>query len=40
MPIVKWNRLKEFEEEDRTQGSQTLACTGTSCEVVDLTEGV
>ena len=31
-----WSKLKEFEEEDNTAGSQTYACSGGSCEVVDL----
>lgn len=35
---VDWSRLIEYESEDNTSGSQTLACTGGVCEVVDLTE--
>jgi len=34
---INWSRLKEFEKEDNTTGSQELACTSGSCEVVDLT---
>jgi len=34
---VDWNDLQEYEKEDNTAGSQTLACSGNSCEVVDLT---
>ena len=34
---IDWSRLKEFEKEDNTTGSQELACTSGSCEVVDLT---
>jgi len=32
-----WSKLKEFELEDSTSGTQTLACSGGFCEVVDLT---
>ncbi len=34
---INWSRLQEFELEDSTTGSQELACTGSSCELVDLT---
>ena len=34
---IDWAKLKEYEAEDTTIGSQTLACTGGSCEIVDLT---
>lgn len=34
---VDWSGLGEYENEDRTSGSQTMACTGSSCEVVDIT---
>ena len=30
---VQWSDLSEFELEDTTVSSQTLACTGTSCEL-------
>jgi len=34
---VDWSRLGEYEKEDNTSGSQTLACTGSVCEIVDIT---
>ncbi len=34
---VDWTELKSYEEQDNTSGSQTMACSGDSCEVVDLT---
>ena len=34
---VEWSDLSTFEVEDTTTGTQTLSCTGNSCEVVDLT---
>jgi len=33
---IDWSILSEYESEDNTAGSQTLACTGDSCEIVDL----
>lgn len=33
---VDWSRLKEYEEKDHTVASQTYACSGGSCEIVDL----
>jgi ribonucleoside-diphosphate reductase alpha chain len=33
---VDWSKLSEYEEQDYTAGSQTLACSGDSCEIVDL----
>ena len=33
-PIIDWEKLKEYEKEDHTTGSQELACTGGYCEVV------
>jgi ribonucleoside-diphosphate reductase alpha chain len=36
MPTINWDRLREFEFEDNTAGSQTMACTGGVCEIVDL----
>ncbi len=33
---VDWSRLGDLEHEDRTSGSQTLACTGGVCELVDV----
>ena len=34
---IDWTKLSEYESEDNTSGSQTLACSGDSCEIVDLT---
>ncbi len=34
---IDWSKLSDYESEDNTAGSQTLACTGDSCEIVDLT---
>ena len=34
---IDWSKLSEYESEDNTAGSQTLACSGDSCEIVDLT---
>tara|TARA_R110000765_G_scaffold237412_1_gene340095 strand:- start:847 stop:2547 length:1701 start_codon:yes stop_codon:yes gene_type:complete len=34
---IDWAKLSEYEMEDNTAGSQTLACSGDACEVVDLT---
>jgi ribonucleoside-diphosphate reductase alpha chain len=34
---VDWTELKSYEEQDNTAGSQTMACSGDSCEVVDST---
>tara|TARA_R110001632_G_scaffold81953_3_gene182134 strand:- start:256 stop:2166 length:1911 start_codon:yes stop_codon:yes gene_type:complete len=34
--VIDWVKLSEYEMEDNTAGSQTLACSGDSCEVVDL----
>jgi ribonucleoside-diphosphate reductase alpha chain len=36
-PNVDWDALEYYETEDHTKGSQSLACTGGSCEIVDLT---
>ncbi len=33
---VDWSRIGEYEDRDNTVGSQTMACSGSSCEVVDL----
>ena len=35
---VDWSMISEYELEDTTNGSKTLACTGNVCELVDLTE--
>jgi len=34
---IDWSLLADYEQEDNTSGSQTMACTGDSCEIVDLT---
>ena len=34
---IDWSRLSEYEKEDTTKSSQTYACSGEVCEVVDLT---
>jgi ribonucleoside-triphosphate reductase len=33
---IDWTKLSQYEKEDTTSGSQTLACSGDSCEVVDI----
>ena len=33
---IDWNRLMDYEKEDATAGSQTFACSGDSCEIVDI----
>lgn len=35
---VDWEEFANYEQEDNTVGSQTLACSGGVCEVVDLTK--
>ena len=34
---VDWSELQVYEKEDRTAGTQTFACSGDKCEMVDLT---
>lgn len=34
--VIDWTDLRFYESEDATSGSQTLACSGNSCEVVDI----
>ena len=34
---IDWSKLSDYESEDNTSGMQTLACSGDSCEIVDLT---
>jgi ribonucleoside-triphosphate reductase len=34
---IDWSELANFEVEDQTSGTQTFACSGDNCEVVDLT---
>jgi len=33
---INWAKLQDFEKEDNTRGSQELACTAGSCELVDI----
>ena len=33
---IDWSKLSEFESEDTTRSSQTFACTGEVCEIVDI----
>jgi ribonucleoside-triphosphate reductase len=33
---IDWGKLSAYEEEDNTAGSQTLACSGDVCEIVDI----
>jgi ribonucleoside-diphosphate reductase alpha chain len=33
---IDWGRLKEFEDDDTTVSSQSMACVGGSCEIVDI----
>ncbi len=35
MPTLDWSKLGEYETVDGTTGSQTLACSGGSCEIAD-----
>jgi ribonucleoside-triphosphate reductase len=34
---IDWSELSNYEREDNTAGTQTFACSGDKCEVVDLT---
>lgn len=34
---INWDDLANYEKEDNTSGTQTYACSGSSCEIVDLT---
>jgi len=34
---IDWSKLAEYEQEDNTAGMQTMACSGDTCEIVDLT---
>jgi len=34
---VDWSELSKYEQEDNTVSMQTMACSGDSCEIVDLT---
>lgn len=33
---IDWTKLSDFEKEDNTKSSQTFACTGETCEIVDV----
>ena len=33
---IDWNKFRDYEKEDTTSGSQTFACSGDSCEIVDI----
>jgi len=33
---IDWSKLSDYEKEDNTSGMQTMACSGDSCEIVDL----
>ena len=33
---IDWNKLQDYEKEDTTNSSQTFACSGDSCEIVDI----
>lgn len=35
--VIDWSLLSAYEFEDNTTGTQTLACTSSSCELVDIT---
>ena len=34
---IDWTKLSDYETEDTSKGTQTFACVGGSCEIVDLT---
>ena len=34
--VIDWSKLSLYEQEDNTSGSQTMACSGDVCEVVDI----
>ena len=33
---INWSKLRDYESVDTTAGSQTMACSGDSCEIVDI----
>jgi len=35
-PTINWEDLANYEKEDNTTGSQTYACSGGACEIVDI----
>ena len=36
-PKIDWSKLSDYEKEDTSKGTQTFACVGGACEIVDLT---
>ena len=34
--VIDWSKLSLYEQEDNTSGSQTMACSGDVCEIVDI----
>lgn len=36
--VIDWSLLKNYEHEDNTASSQTLACTGAVCEIVNISD--
>jgi len=34
---IDWTQLQQYEDEDETKGTSTFACSGDTCEIVDLT---
>jgi len=36
MPNIDWLALSQYETEDRTRSGKEMACSGNSCEIVDL----
>ena len=35
-PVIDWSKLSQYESDDTTKSSQTFACSGNSCELVDV----
>ena len=35
-PVIDWSKLSDYEKNDTTKSSQTFACSGNSCEIVDV----
>lgn len=35
-PVIDWSKLSNYEKQDNTKSSQTFACSGNSCEIVDV----
>ena len=34
---INWDSFSDYEKEDNTTGSQSMACSADGCEIVDLT---